>query len=701
MFKKLILLLTISLGISCASPKSTPYAFKTTINLENVTIARDTWGVPHIFGKTDAETAYGLAWANAEDSFDLMQEMYILTQGRMGRLKGKEGAAMDYFVHAIGTQKLVDEKFDTDLSPEYKKYLEGYCQGVNDYAKTHPEEVIMKKVFPITPRQIVQMYVIAFSALSGVAEAVEGAVKGDFDGKAKQALGSNAFAMNSTRTQDGKTYLCINPHFTVEGPFSFYEAHLSSEEGLNMTGSLFQGCTSLVMGANEHLGWAKTFNHFDRADVFQLTMHADKKLHYKFNDEWLELEKRPIWLKVKVLGFITLPVKKTTYWSKMGPVIKSEKGDFYAIRALAAMTIGAGEQYYRMNKATNFGEFKAALDMQKFSLFNIVYADKMDNIYYIHNGLYPDRPDEAHNWEKPITVCTTETCWQNPIPRTQMPQLENPECGYVFNTNNTPYHSSCAAEFLDPKGFSVYMDGRPDDNNRSERFMELVSQKETFSLKDFKAIKWDYQYPETSTFQKSIQPLYDLDPVKYPDIADYLAKLKTWNKIADLESVGATLTFLALNHIFDENGNLDEPFTMGVKADEALFVKAVRYGQAHLMEHFGTLEVPLKKVFIFARQDKEYPILGFPDMMMANYGFPYKDGKYKLTYADTYIQFAVFGPEGLEKTETLLPFNTLVKLDKFQDQLPLYNELKTKPMTLDKATVLKNAVATYSPALFF
>ena len=316
----------------------------------------------------------------------------------MGKLKGKSGAAIDYFVHAIGAARLVEEKFDTDLSKDYIKYLEGYCQGINDYAAAHPKEVLMKNVFPITPKQMVTSYVVAFSALSGVAEAVESAVKGDFSKKVKRALGSNAYAMNSTRTQDGKTYLCINPHFMVEGPFSFYEAHMQSEEGLNMTGTLFQGGTSLVMGANEHLGWAKTFNFFDRADVFQLTMHPDRKLTYQFDGKWHELEKRPIGLRVKVLGFLTLPVRKTTYWSKIGPVIKSKDGNFYAVRALSAMTIGAGEQYYHMNKARNFDEFKAALDMQRIPMFNIIYADKADNIYYLHNGLYPDRPDEAHDW---------------------------------------------------------------------------------------------------------------------------------------------------------------------------------------------------------------------------------------------------------------------------------------------------------------
>ena len=44
------------------------------INPDNIQIVRDAYGVPHIFTKTDAELAYGLAWAHAEDYFETIQQ---------------------------------------------------------------------------------------------------------------------------------------------------------------------------------------------------------------------------------------------------------------------------------------------------------------------------------------------------------------------------------------------------------------------------------------------------------------------------------------------------------------------------------------------------------------------------------------------------------------------------------------------------
>ncbi|MBK7149979.1 MAG: penicillin acylase family protein [Bacteroidetes bacterium] len=109
------------------------------INPANVTIVRDSFGIPHIFAKTDAEVAYGLAWANAEDAFPVMQDLIYTGKGFMGRKDGISGAKNDFFAHAIGAARLVNEKFDTDLTPEFKKYVDGYAQGINAYAKHIPK----------------------------------------------------------------------------------------------------------------------------------------------------------------------------------------------------------------------------------------------------------------------------------------------------------------------------------------------------------------------------------------------------------------------------------------------------------------------------------------------------------------------------------------------------------------------------------
>jgi len=731
-------------AISFASAQD-KYQFTTTIHPANVTIVRDSFGVPHIFAKTDAEAAYGLAWANAEDAFETMQESLLLGKGMMGRMKGADGARIDFFGHAIGAKDIVSERFYKDLTPEYIRYLEGYCLGLNAFAQKYPERVLLKKAFPVTPKDIMQAYVITFSALTRVAEKVGEVVNGNYDPHWEKifgnngekdspeptrkeqrerererrreqentartfapyspfpntfGIGSNAFAMNGNITADGNTYLCINPHMHVDGPLSFYEAHLYSEEGLNITGTLFQGGTCIFMGNNQYLGWTHTFNHFDGVDVYGLRMHPTRNLHYELDGNYYELEKRPVWLKVKVKKWLpAIPVRKVTYWSKhFGPVLKSRNGKFFAVRALAYQTIKAGQQFYYMNKARDFSEFKNALNMQGLAMFNVIYADKEGNIYYVHNGLVPDRK-VSYNWSGLIPGNDSRYLWDKALPLDSLPATVNPACGYVFNTNNTPFNATCYGQNDNPERLPDYVDGRPCDNNRSMRFMELINEKPVFTFDDFKRIKFDYRWPRTSEFQESIKGLYDIDASEYPHLADVIAIVKSWDKVCDTSSVGAAVFGLILHSLIKDEGD-DKVFTMGIEnLKKEDFVKAYEHAKSHLLQYFGTLHVPLGKLQRYVKGDKDYAIPGYPDALMANYPQkPYKEGMFKLQYGDTYIQFVKFTPQGAETIESLLPYSSLVTSAEYNDQTLLYQKMQTKKSTLRKEDVLNRAMKVYQP----
>jgi len=105
------------------------------INPNNIEIVRDAYGVPHIFTKTDAELAYGLAWAHAEDDFETIQQAYLAGNALLSDVLGKKGYGIDFVTQFIGSERLFDEKFKKEISPEYKLVLEAYSQGINRYAR--------------------------------------------------------------------------------------------------------------------------------------------------------------------------------------------------------------------------------------------------------------------------------------------------------------------------------------------------------------------------------------------------------------------------------------------------------------------------------------------------------------------------------------------------------------------------------------
>lgn len=667
------------------------------IDPDKITIVRDKWGVPHIFAKTDAEVAYGLAWANAEDDFPTMQELILAGKGMAGRALGKNGAKRDFLAHLVNIEELVESKYETEISEDFKRYLDGYCQGLNAYAAENPEELLVKKAFPVTPKDILKGYIFATTVISGVHTEVGKIMSGTYDERGRTWMGSNAMAFSPIKTEDESTILVVNPHQPVEGPFSWYEAHLCSEEGMNILGALFPGGTAVFLGTNENLGWAHTVNKVDIVDVYKLEMHPEHKFLYKYDGKWVQLEERPVSLKVKVAGLVSLPFKKKTYWSKYGATLKSKEGEYYAIKYPGNEDIRAPEQMYRMNKASNFSEFHQALEMQAYPRYNVVYADKSDTIFYINNGKLPVR-DPNYDWAGVLPGNTSRTLWTDIHPLEDLPQVLNPECGYIFNTNNTPFNATCGSENLNRTDYPEYMGFDPGDNNRSERFMELLQKFDQVSLDDVKAIKFDNQLPDSSVFLASLSKFTNINPSDYPEIQSSLEKMQQWDKHADKENKDASLFLLTYQYLFEKLDLGVGAFMEGIDVAEEMYVEAVTYAQGHLMKHFNTTDIQLGELQMLVRGKTAYPVGGFPDVLAPVYNVPYKKGRLKPFVGDSYVQFARF-KDGKVELETLHPFGASNRKDSphFTDQMELYVNHQTKKMTLEKAAIFENAESIYHP----
>lgn len=681
------------------------------IDPKNVTIVRDSFGIPHIFGKTDAEVAYGLAWANAEDAFHITQDLIYTGKGYMGRYKGIDGAKNDFFVHAIGARELVEKKFDTDLSPEFKKYIDGFVQGINAYAAAHPDEVAVKKAFPLTSRDIVTSYVVIMSALTYSQNQIGDAVGGKFDNTslefpkhAAPSVGSNAFALNASKMEDGKTFICINPHMGFDGQLSFYEAHLQSEEGLNIEGCMFQGSSSLAMGVNQHLGWGMTWNSFDKLDVFKLKMNPKKKLEYEFDGNWVKLEKKPVWLKVNLAkkGKFVLPVKKMTYWSKYGATVKSgESENYYSIRFPANTTIRTGEQLYKMNKARNYKEYWDAIRIHAITLFNIVYADKDDNIFYLNHGMFPDR-DTTYDWSGLVAGNTSKTLWTKLIPLDSMTRQVNPACGYVYNTNNSPLHNT-SPECVDGHCVTArrLIDQRPGDNNRATRFQELISAKNKFTWNDLHALKFDMKLSDKSPLAKCTAPFFNLDENKYPDLKEAIGVLKSWSRVFDIHEHAPTLFGLVIKDVFEKHDFDDANFVLGFDAPEQEWAEALRKACDTLKAHYGTVKVEWGTVHRNIRGNVDLPLRGFADMLSPTYPKLVKGGKlrFKPHYGDTYTMMAEFNKNGVQRLEALQPAGNSLRTDDkhYNDQIELFSRQALRPLSLKKEDVMKKAERVYNP----
>jgi acyl-homoserine-lactone acylase len=657
----------------------------------NITIARDSFGVPHIFAPTDPEVAYGLAWAHAEDDFSTLQLVVLSGQARLGKVLGRKGAEADYVVNLLTCRQVVEEQWHT-LSPEFISLVKGYVSGLNAYAKAHPTEVKYKKAFPFSEKDYMTAVMFSIAIFCGVDNALPQILGGKMATiPGFNSQGSNAFAFHPSKTTTGEAFLAINAHQPLEGPTAFYEAHVQSEDGWNMLGGLLAGGCVILHGTNENLGWAHTVNYPDKIDVFQLQMNPANNNQYRFDDQWIDLDEKKAKLKVKG---IPVTIGKKIYESKYGPTLKTKKGVF-SIRLPAMMDIKAMEQWYRMNKAKNFTEFYRALSMTSLPMFNIMYADRHDTVFYISNAKLPVRnPDPQYNWKSTVPGNTSATLWTKFKPITELPQYLNPASGYLFNTNHSPFLATestfnlTAEKFDNNDGFERY------HNNRSQRFTELVNGNDKIDFDRFKRIKFDQQLPQQLKYIYGIDSLLNLNANDHPEVKEIITTLQQWDRKATTDSKGAAIFLLLYYYVADKlAGAAPRQLTIAESID------ACRHIREHMIKNFGRTDLVLGDVQKLVRGDDARPAWGLPDVLTAAFSEPYINGQRKVNSGEAYICLVRYPKNGLPIIESVNTFGASSNPGSkhYKDQMTMFQHQQTKRMTLDKQEVLKNAEKIYHP----
>lgn len=675
--------------------------FSIEINTKNIKIIRDKWGVPHIYGKTDEEVAYGLAWATCEDDIKSMQENLLTARGRLGEIKGKDGAIMDFLCAFIGARESVDKLYDKSFSPKFKRVLSAYVLACNNYIRLHPEESTMQDLLPITEKDMIVGYTVGLALMTNVPFSIMKISDGTIDNPAiRTPKGSNGFAVNGNKTKDGNAYLGINSHQPLEGPYSWYEAHLHSDEGWNILGATFPGGVTIFHGANENLGWAHTVSFADHDDVYSLKMHPTEKLKYEYDGKWLELKEKKVRMWVKIWWIFKIPVTKKFYESVYGPVMEKD-GKYYALRFPSAFDIRGAEQWYHMNKAKNFTEFQSALKEMALPGLNIIYADKENNIMYLDNGHFP-RKDKKYDWWHVVPGNTSATLWKanDYYPYDTLLKVINPKCGYVFNNNNTPFNCTAKEDNPDRNSHPLKDYYFAYNDNRSLRTSYLFANSGKLTYEDFKKIKYDQSFtnPAYNYAMENIEDILHLDPNKYPQIKESILHMQNWNRSADVNNKQASMVALVIHSVIDklvEEGHFPAVRT---RVKEWFLVKCVEDAQAHLMKYYGTLDVPLGSLQHLVRGEKELPIGGVPDVICAMMVSKYKDGLFKAEAGETYIELVQFTKDG-PIIESVSPYgaNNVEGNKHYDDQMDLFVQQKCKKMSMNYDEIMKEKERIYSP----
>ncbi len=671
-------------------------------------IIRDSFGVPHIYGQRDADVAFGLAYAHAEDDWATIQDVVFFSRGTLAERNGKDAAITDFLILALRIGRDVEEKYEPDLAPETRALVEAYAAGLNFWcAEMHGR--CAAGLGPVTGQDVVAGFAsrtpffygldaylkVLFEGAPETVAAAERARTAFLKVSDEIEIGSNAVAVAPVRSADGHTRLFVNSHQPYTGPVAWYEARLKSEEGWDIIGGTFPGSPVILHGAGPNLGWAHTVNKPDVVDIYRLKVDdPENPTKYEFDGAWRDLEIDEVKFRVKLFGPFSLPVKRRAYHSVHGPVFVTESG-VYAVAYGGAGDIRTVEQWFRMNKAQDFDAWRDAMTMIAVPSFNAVYADRNGNIGYFYNAAIPIR-DDAYDWSETQPGDTSATVWRGRMPFSAVPQVVNPVSGYVVNANHTPFQSSGEGDNPDPDAFPPHYGIDRKTTNRGLRIQALYGGDDSITEDEFIAYKMDHFYADGSRIMEMVRDIIARGEGD-PELAEAVALLKSWDGSTDQDSRAAALTVLTAQRargylLNDENVEIPD------------YIEALRSVIMDLEAGFGRIDPAWGGAVRLVHGEANLPLNGGPDILRAVYpaGDPSK-GPLTSIAGDTYILYADWptdGSLGYPELRTIHQFGSAT-LDSssphYADQAPLFaaEKWKTPPMTLE--ALLAEAKADYRP----
>jgi acyl-homoserine lactone acylase PvdQ len=653
-----------------------------------VEILRDRWGIPHVFGQTDADAAFGLAYAHAEDDWPMIQGVLAASRGRLGLLKpGQTALLNDGYAALIGVDAEVDRRWP-ELSPAFQQVVEAYAQGLDLYAAHHPDEVDAR-LLPITGKDVVRGFVHKLPLMLGVPDVLKALNDGSDRAVGDPVMpGSNAHAVAAWRSADGKTRLNVNSHQPWQGPVTWYEAQVHSEEGWDMAGGTFPGAPMILHGTSDRLGWALTVNTADRVDVYRLTTDDAHPDAYAYDGGWRPFESTRAWLPIET-PWATLWVPKTFRRSVHGPVVDTDHGTF-AVRTVGVdQGVAAAEQWFRMNKARDLDEWRAAMSRVAIPMFNAVYADA-SHVYYVYNARIPDR-DPAFDYASVLPGDDPRALWTDALPLDRLPQVLDPASGFVQACNSSPWSATIGPENPVPADFPSTAGIEDRLTNRSRRTLELLADGAPIDRDAFLAMKWDRRLAADAPLRAILlDPLraWTPGPEESADVRQARDALVAWDGSFDEDGVGAAIAVLAWRKL-DPMGY--EPLP-GYDPRAAL-----RTAAEWLREHRGRIDVPLGEIQRLRHGDVDLPLGGGPDVLNAVYA--HFDGDVLVgDQGDSLVMEVEYDATGA-RAWSVHQYGASNRPDSphYSDQAPLFVKRELVPLFRTRADLDRFAEARYHP----
>ncbi len=702
-----------------------------------VTIIRDSWGVPHIYGPSDASVVFGLAYAQAEDNFAQIEEDYLFALGRAAEVWGEAELPNDLVRSAFEVERLSREEYERE-PPERKALWDAFAAGLNYYLRQHPE---------VQPRRLSRFepwYPFAVFRPASASSTVDGVrlrdviadpvpesgqtappppsagmesgvapLAADLGGDAPDdpleavngwPAASNAWAVSPRLTHDGHALLFQNPHVGFFGAGQRYEMHIESEAGWDVSGFAILGTPIPRSGHNEQLGWTHTNTAADAADAYLLTFDdpADS-LSYRTGDGRAEA----VPFEDEVLVNTQQGIERRRYRflrTPLGPVVRLPDGGRAAIRRARFVEGGSLQQWYEMGRATSLEEFRAALARTSFPISNTMYADRDGHIMFVQGNAVPRR-DPRLDWSRPVDAADPSSEWQGYHSLDELPQLIDPPAGWLQNTNATPFLATGEGSNLDASAYPSYMAPEP-DNARARDSRRILEAGRDWTFESWARAAFDRYVNEADAAIAEIMDEWERvgasDPGRAARVDSAIYALRDWDRVSTVASVAMT-DFVLWSERIRAARRSSDPYPA---------LRALEETVDWLREAWGTTRVPWGEINRLQRAPSSgrepydetapsLPVAGAPGELgiIFNVGSrPGPDGKRRYGYrGHTWVSIVEFGPRVRARSIVTFGQSADPASPHFFDQAALYVRGEFKPAWFERADVEAHASHRYHP----
>jgi penicillin amidase len=538
-----------------------------------ISVIRDTWGIPHIKAETIEELIFAQGWVHAQDRFWQMELNRRTGQGKLAEAFGKAALDTDRLTRTLGFNRLAQEDYNL-MDDVNKNLLHQYTNGINSWLTSSklPIEFLLTKIKPepwtpidslafgrvmtwtlshgwsgsLTRQDIIEKVGIemaeelaiyypednpvelpeGLSINLNVDKMVESAtgpfLNKDLEGGGR---GSNAWVVTGKLTDTGRPVLCNDTHLKLSTPGVWYINYLKSNDGYNATGASLAGIPGVMLGHNEFTSWGMTLAFTDVEDIFIEKVDVTDKEKYEYKGESISLESFEEIISVKGKPDHVENVRKTIHGPLIGGVTGREKFALsLSSKSLQPNQIVRG--FMEISQSKNWDEFVIGVKRIEAPQLNIVYADVKGNIGLAVTGNIPIR--NKGNGQLPVPGWSGEFDWGVDIPLDEMPKVLNPKEGYVISTNNAIADDS----------YPYFLGNSFMNGYRAKRVKSVFESSKPITQDICKSLHGDvYSIPG----QEFVEGLIKGFRTAKPKAQKMIDILSDWNYVLDTDSVGGTV----------------------------------------------------------------------------------------------------------------------------------------------------------------